>query len=394
MGENRGKSLILKRYRDIRKRLRQLLQENVHILLRLSRPAVEIHRITDNKTYHRLIFGILFKIFYYLCRLYRLQGRREYAEGVAYSNSHTLPSVVYSYDSVHTAGKVKKKANMSKTYKDNKPSKFRLAVIDDRTHQHLLNVHFTRTGFLVALVSIFVVLTALIYSIIAFTTVRTFIPGYPDSQSKRVAIQNAMRIDSLENVIYRWELYSENLRRVVEGEEPLKIDSLINAGNRAEATKEELAALAQKDSLLRQHVKEEEQFGISDRDKRNLPIEGLHFFTPLKGVVSQGYDAAVHPYIDIAAPAGSVVKATLDGTVISAGWSDDTGHTIQIQHEGDIISIYKHNEKLLKKTGDKVTAGSPIALSGNTGSLSTGEHLHFELWYKGESVDPTKYISF
>ena len=203
-----------------------------------------------------------------------------------------------------------------------------------------------------------------------------------------------MRIDSLENVIYRWELYSENLRRVVDGEEPLKIDSIINVRSSRPVSQEELAELALKDSLLRQHVKDEEKFGISDRDKRNLPIEGMHFFTPLKGVVSQGYDPAVHPFVDITAPAGSVVKATLDGTVIYDGWSEEAGYTIQIQHDGEIISIYKHNEKLLKKSGDKVTAGSPIALVGSTGSLSTGDHLHFELWHKGESVDPTKYISF
>ena len=283
---------------------------------------------------------------------------------------------------------------MSKVNKDNKTSKFRLAIIDDKTHKHLFNIQFTRTSFFVALISVIVVFTALIYSIVAFTPVRTFIPGYPDAHSKRAAIQNALRIDSLENVIYRWELYSENLRRVVDGEEPLKIDSIINARDSRAASDLDAAELALKDSLLRQHVKEEEQFGISDRDKRDLPIEGLHFFTPLKGVVSQGYDPAVHPFVDITAPAGSVVKATLDGTVIYDGWSEDAGYTIQIQHEGDIISIYKHNEKLLKKTGDKVTAGSPIALVGNTGSLSTGDHLHFELWHKGESVDPTRYINF
>ncbi len=283
---------------------------------------------------------------------------------------------------------------MSKDNHDNKASRYRLTIYEDQTHKHLFHIRFTKTAFFVTIVSILVVLTAAIYSLIAYTPIRTFIPGYPDAHSKRAAIQNAMRIDSLENVIYRWGLYSENLKRVVEGKAPLKIDSLINAGSSPAATRDELAEMARKDSLLRQHVKEEEQFGISDRDKRNLPIEGLHFFTPLKGVVSQGYDAAVHPYIDITAPAGSVVKAVLDGAVIYSGWSDDTGHTIQIQHEGDIISIYKHNEKLLKKTGEKVKAGSPIALVGNTGKLSTGEHLHFELWYKGESVDPTKYINF
>jgi murein DD-endopeptidase MepM/ murein hydrolase activator NlpD len=148
------------------------------------------------------------------------------------------------------------------------------------------------------------------------------------------------------------------------------------------------------DSLLREKVKEEEQFGISARTRRDLPIEGMHFFCPLKGVISQGYNPVTHPYIDITAPEGSVVKATLDGTVIYAGWSDDTGYTIQIQHEGDIVSIYRHNEKLLKRSGDKVTAGSPIALIGNTGELTTGDHLHFELWHKGEAVDPTRYINF
>lgn len=283
---------------------------------------------------------------------------------------------------------------MSKENKDKRPRKFRLALFNDKTHEYLFNIHFTRTGFFVAIVTIFTVFTAAIYSLIAFTPVRTFIPGYPDAHSKRAAILNAMRIDSLENVIYRWELYSENLRRVVEGQEPLKIDSLINAGRESSRPQANAAELAMKDSLLRQQVKEEEQFDISGRDKRNLPIEGLHFFTPLKGVVSHGYDPAVHPYIDITAPAGSVVKAILDGTVINDSWSEDTGYTIQIQHDGDIISIYKHNEKLLKKTGEKVTAGSPIALVGNTGRLTTGEHLHFELWYKGETVDPSRYINF
>ncbi len=282
---------------------------------------------------------------------------------------------------------------MSKDNSPNRPRKFRLALIDDKTHEHLYSIRFTKSWFLTVSISLIIVFAALVFSLVAFTPIRTFIPGYPDARSKRAAIQNAIRIDSLENVIYRWELYSENLRRTVEGREPLKIDSIINA-SRTEKAAADLKELALKDSILRQNVKEEEQFGISDREKRSLPIEGIMFFTPLKGVVSQGYDPITHPFIDITAPSGSVVKAVLDGTVVYDGWSDEAGYTIQVQHDGDIISIYKHNEKLLKKTGDKVTAGSPIALVGSTGSLSTGDHLHFELWHKGETVDPTKYINF
>ena len=284
---------------------------------------------------------------------------------------------------------------MAQHNKEKKTAHFRLALLDDRTHKQLFTIHFTRATFFVMIISIIVTLSALVFSITAFTPVRTFIPGYPDAHAKRAAIQNAMAIDSLQTVIYRWELYSENLKRVVEGREPLKIDSLINANQPKKATAEEASSFQRQDSLLREEVKKEEQFDISsNRGKRELPIEGVHFFTPLKGVVSQGYDAAVHPYIDITAAAGSVVKAVLDGTVVFAGWSEDAGNTIQIQHEGDIISIYKHNEKLSKKVGDKVTAGTPIALIGNSGDLTTGAHLHFELWHKGETVDPTLYINF
>lgn len=283
---------------------------------------------------------------------------------------------------------------MAQQNKVKKTRNFRLTLVDDKTHKHLWSAHFTRVGFIVAIISALVMLSAAVFCVVAYTPVRTFIPGYPDAHSKRAAIQNAIRIDSLENVIYRWELYSENLRRVVEGQEPLKIDSLINAAQASRAATADAADLLSKDSLLREVVREEEEFGISARNKRDLPIEGLHFFTPLKGVVSQGYDANIHPYIDITAPAGSVVKATLDGTVIFSGWSEEAGNTIQIQHESDIVSIYKHNEKLLKKVGEKVTAGAPIALVGNTGDISTGTHLHFELWHKGETVDPTLYIKF
>ena len=277
--------------------------------------------------------------------------------------------------------------------KNNKSGSYRITITENDSHRHIWSTRLTKTSLFVTIVSIVVMVCAITYCLIAYTPVRTFIPGYPDARTKRVAIQNAIKVDSLERVIYRWELYSENLKRAVEGKEPIKIDSIIKASRKDAAEPVDAAALQKQDSLLREKVKEEEQFEISARGRRDLPIEGLHFFTPLKGVVSQGFDAT-HPYIDITAAEGSAVKATLDGTVIYTGWSEDDGNTIQIQHTDDIVSIYKHNDKLLKKAGDKVTAGSPIALVGNTGELTTGDHLHFELWHKGQTVDPTLYIKF
>lgn len=282
---------------------------------------------------------------------------------------------------------------MDKEKKESRNRSFRIQIKDNDTQEYLWSIRFSKTSFFVTAVSFVVMLCVLTYCAIAYTPIRTFIPGYPDARSKRAAIQNAIKVDSLERVISRWELYSENLKRVVEGKAPVRIDSIVKATSKASDTFADQENIQRQDSLLREQVKEEEQFEISQRGRRDLPIEGLHFFTPLKGVISQGYDP-VHPYIDITAVSGAVVKATLDGTVIYTGWSEDAGNTIHIQHTDDIISIYKHNEKLLKKTGDKVKAGSPIALVGNTGETSTGTHLHFELWHKGEAVDPTKYIKF
>ena len=256
-------------------------------------------------------------------------------------------------------------------------------------------MRFSRTSLFLTVISVISVIIAVCYSVIAFTPIRTFIPGYPDAHTKRAAINNALKIDSLQNVIYTWMFYADNLKKVMEGADPVAIDSIISIASRnAAAEKISAKELDAKDSLLRENVRKEEQFGLNNAGDRRLPIEGVHFFTPLKGVVSQEYDPLLHPYIDITAPANSVVMSVLDGTVIGAGWSDESGYTIQIQHANNIVSIYKHNQKLLKKTGDKVSAGSPIALVGNTGAVTTGDHLHFELWYKGEAVDPVKYIKF
>ncbi|MGN0188384.1 MAG: M23 family metallopeptidase [Candidatus Cryptobacteroides sp.] len=281
---------------------------------------------------------------------------------------------------------------MGKQNKEQKVDDYRLVIVDNHNHKQLWVFSFKKAEFWVTVVSSVVAFIVLIYCLIAFTPIRKSIPGYPDSRSKQAAVQTAIKVDSLERVISRWELYSENLRRVFDGEQPLKLDSLLrNSGTGTDKSRSELS---RQDSILRNNVISQEKFSVSEKKRRNLPIEGMHFFPPLKGVISQGYDKVIHPYIDITAPANSVVMSVLDGTVIFAGWNEDYGYTIQIQHENDIVSIYKHNMKLLKTTGDKVKAGTPIALVGNTGNLSTGEHLHFELWYKGEAVDATKYISF
>ena len=270
--------------------------------------------------------------------------------------------------------------------------KYRAALTDAVSHERLWSIVFTRPAFLTAVISLVVLLLVVFYLLVAFSPLRTFIPGYPDAQARRQAVQNAIRIDSLETQILQWELYTENLKKVVAGEEPLLLDSLIRM-RQAAGRDADSVFLARRDSLLRARVTEEEQFEVSG-PRRDLPIEALSFYTPLKGVVSQGFDRTLHPWVDVTAPTGTAVMAVLDGTVVFAGWEEADGYTLAIQHRGDILSVYKRNEKLLKKAGDPVKAGTPVALVGRSGSLTQGDHLRFELWYAGEAVDPAAYISF
>ena len=238
---------------------------------------------------------------------------------------------------------------MPSNKKSNRTVFFRLSLTDDDTHEEIRSVKFSRLGMITGIITIVVVFFAMAFSLIAFTPLRTLIPGYPDERTKHEAIVNAIRIDSLENVIVKWEFYSENLRRVVEGKEPLKIDSLMKIREKSGEAGEDKESLDRQDSLLKATVERESRFEIRSGDERRLPIEGQHFFCPLKGVISQGYDKALHPALDITAPENSVVMSVLDGTVIGAFWNDEDGYTIQIQHSGNIISIYKHNQKLMKQ---------------------------------------------
>ena len=266
--------------------------------------------------------------------------------------------------------------------------------MEDLTDGKSRSYTMSGTKLTVIIVTAVVVALAILYGIVALTPLRTTIPGYPDGRFRKEAVANAIKIDSLENAIVRWQLYVDNLSRVLSGDETLVLDSLMKGHTQEYLSNKSAAEISKQDSALRKLVAKEEQFGLRGNDKQTQSLEGAHFFTPLKGVVSKGFDKSLHPGINISAPANSVVSATLDGTVVFAGWDDQMGNTLVIQHRGDIISIYQHNESLLCKTGERVKAGAPVALVGNSGVSTTENGLHFAIWYKGEPVDPQKYIKF
>ena len=271
---------------------------------------------------------------------------------------------------------------------------FRLSLMDNETHDMIRSIRFNRAQLFYGILTAVLALLLFFYLLFAFTPLRTAIPGYPNAHSKKEAVANAIKIDSLENIITRWNLYAENLSRVLTGEAAVDFDSLVRAAHTNYISSKDPAELARRDSLFQETVQKEEQFGVSAREERSLPLEGMHFFTPLKGVVATGYDRALHPAIDISAPTGSVVSAVLDGTVVFTGWDAEEGYFIVLQHRDDLLSIYAHNQKLLRSTGETIKAGTPLALVGGYSRKEGADYLRFELWHNGQSLDPTRYISF
>ena len=264
---------------------------------------------------------------------------------------------------------------------------YRLTLSDDTSHKKIRLWRFSRMWGIVVVVTALVVGFGVSYALIALTPLKNAIPGYPDAHFKKDAIANALKIDSLENAMFRWTLYAENLSRILSGEEALsEADSIIAANPSHYLETVYRQEMARRDSVLRATVAAEDRFSVAGV-KRELPLEGLHFFTPLKGAVSRGFDIQLHPGVDIAAPEGSVVCAALDGTVISAGWTDEAAYSVVMQHQGNIITCYRGNRHLMVKIGDKVSAGKPLAATG-------GDHLCFQIWHEGQAVNPADYVKF
>jgi murein DD-endopeptidase MepM/ murein hydrolase activator NlpD len=293
----------------------------------------------------------------------------------------------------------KKEVSDSQKKSDTLKNKYRFTIYNDTTLEQVW--HFRMSGLEALLSGAFLVIVVIVTVtfLIAFTELREFIPGYPDATTREKVVANALRADSLEQTLRQWERHLTNINLVLSGKDPLPIDDSKPAAPEASPSNTATFSLSREDSLLRREIEENDIYNpapaTANPAAKPESLENLFLFTPVQGVVSDKFNLTTnHLAVDIVAPPSATVMSVLDGTVIMANWIAETGYVIQIQHDHDIISLYKHNEKLLKKPGDRVKAGEAIAIVGNSGELTTGPHLHFELWYKGIPVDPLKYISF
>ncbi len=272
-------------------------------------------------------------------------------------------------------------------------NKYRLVILNDDTFEEKLSFKLSRLNVFVVsgLTGIFLIAGTTL--LIAFTPLREYIPGYSSTKLKRDAIRLAQVTDSIESQLHFNTRYLQNLQGIISGKPPLDVsDSLVI--DSLEQAQIDLSR-SDEDSALRKLVEEEERFNVPVENTTEQSLEGLNFFTPIKGLVTNSFNAEEdHLGIDIVAKENEVIKCAQDGKVIFAEWTAETGYVIIIQHAEKFISVYKHNSALLKSQGEEVSSGEPLAIIGNSGELSSGPHLHFELWYNGYAVDPQEYILF
>lgn len=272
--------------------------------------------------------------------------------------------------------------------------RYRLVVMNDDTFEENLSIRLTPLGLVILLGSVTIVMVMLVTSLIAFTPIREYIPGYADVGMRRELIKMAMHSDSLEQALTEQNMFNSNITSVLKGK--TKPDTTKNRPDKSKEYEKLSLNPSQKEAALRQSIESQDKYSLAYGSESNKSgISNFFFFTPIKGIVSEQFKSKDQHYgIDIVGPENEPVKATLDGTVVLATWSSETGYTISVQHSNNLISVYKHNSVLLKKVGDYVKSGEPIAIIGNSGEQTTGPHLHFELWYNGSAIDPQGYMVF
>lgn len=271
--------------------------------------------------------------------------------------------------------------------------KYKLSFINENTLEEVWSFRLSQ-------LSVFISLGVFAFSLVAFTAfilimtpIRNYLPGYLDVEVRKEIVQNALRADSLERMIEIQNLYLKNVTGIISG--TIELDSIREIDSLARVDADFEIPRSPEEEEYVKNFEQEEKYNLTVLNTNPLPMDGLFFYKPVNGVISSRYQADIHHFgVDIAAASKESVLATLDGTVMYAGYDPNQGNVIQLQHKNGFVSVYKHNELLLKEPGEQVVAGEAIALVGNTGKLSTGPHLHFELWYNGKPVNPEDFIVF
>ena len=285
-----------------------------------------------------------------------------------------------------------KENKINKTWKGKLLDQYRMIIVNEKTFEEQFYFRLSRLNLIILLILLISSIMAGTFFLISSTPVKEFIPGYPSSELRLEAIKNTFLLDSIIDVAKKQDKFLESIKSALLGENDETIIEEYKPQISQVERDEYFVDQVKEDSILRDRVIQEDKYNFTRSSQTNL-IDLL--FPPAKGEISQSFDPDSEHYgIDIALSENSPVKSILDGRVIFAEWTSETGNVLIIKHSRELTSIYKHNASLFKKQGDLVSTGEVIATAGNTGKFSTATHLHFELWLSGYAVNPIDFINF
>ena len=285
-----------------------------------------------------------------------------------------------------------KENKINKTWKGKLLDQYRMIIVNEKTFEEQFYFRLSRLNLIILLILLISSIMAGTFFLISSTPVKEFIPGYPSSELRLEAIKNTFLLDSIIDVTKKQDKFLESIKSALLGENDETIIEEYKPQISQVERGEYFVDQVKEDSILRDRVIQEDKYNFTRSSQTNL-IDLL--FPPAKGEISQSFDPDSEHYgIDIALSENSPVKSILDGRVIFAEWTSETGNVLIIKHSRELTSIYKHNASLFKKQGDLVSTGEVIATAGNTGKFSTATHLHFELWLSGYAVNPIDFINF
>lgn len=274
--------------------------------------------------------------------------------------------------------------------------KYRLTIVNENTLEEVLAIYVSKLSGLSLIISLLLILFLFTSLLMVFTPLRNYLPGYMSNELRATIVENALRADSLEQVTEQQRQYVMNIQDLLAGRVNMdSVQTMADIDSLREMPVDMLQEATELEKQYRLQYEEDERYNLTAPRMVTTDTDGLKFYRPTRGIISSIFDIENKHYgVDIAANPNESVLATLEGTVLWNAYSLETGYVIALQHKKGLVSIYKHCGALLKEQGELVKAGEAIGLVGTTGVHSNGPHLHFELWNKGEALNPEKYIVF
>lgn len=283
-----------------------------------------------------------------------------------------------------------------KTLSNRLTTRYQLIIRNEENFAEKTSLGFTYSKVILFSVILFAGLFLLSLFMSKTILAKWFDPKHEQMVLNQQLYELSLKVDSLERADHQKNEFIKDVQRILSGDtSDFKDPAQVLRGEDQPLSRPATLKATASDSTFRKEFEKSDLSLITLTNSKSHDLQETFFYSPITGFISDHYDAKKgHLGADVVAKPNEPVKCIADGTVIFSSWTQDSGYVIMVQHRGNMISAYKHNAQLLKKVGTFVNGGEIISIVGNSGELSNGPHLHFELWYNGNSLNPEEFVTF